>query len=315
MKAVIINKYGTENELKFEDVPVPDIDPDEVLIKVYATSVNPIDWKIRKGMITGLKWEFPIILGWDVSGVIEKVGSRVTSFEPGDEVFAFPPLSRNGTYAEYVAVQVDAVAHKPKALDHLSSASIPLAGLTAWQALFDHGDLQARQKLLIIGAAGGVGTLAIQLAKDKGAYVIGTASPPNKEFLKELGADEIIDYTSESFWEKLKDIDVVLDCIGGYAQKQLLQVLKPGGVLVSIVGINSAVDFSSKKIETIFFMTKSSSEQLKQIGELIDAGKLKSVIAEVKYLMDIKEAHCLSEEGHTRGKIVISVINRNVTHM
>jgi NADPH:quinone reductase-like Zn-dependent oxidoreductase len=307
MKAVLINQYGTENELTLEEIPVPEIGPNEVLIKVHATSVNPIDWKIRKGIITGLKWEFPIILGWDVSGVIEKVGSGVMGLKPGDEVYAFPQLSRNGTYAEYVAIQADAVAEKPHTLDHLSAASIPLAGLTAWQALFDHGKLLTGQKLLIIGAAGGVGTLAIQLAKNQGAHVTGTASEKNIDFLKALGADNIIDYTSENFWEKMSDIDLVLDCMGGDAQMQALLVLKPGGILVSIVGINSAVDFKSKDIEPVFFMTKSSSVQLMQLGRLIEAWKLKPVIAEVKSLNEIKNAHRLSEEGHTRGKIVISI--------
>jgi NADPH:quinone reductase-like Zn-dependent oxidoreductase len=306
MKAVLINKYGSPEELQYQDIPVPEITPDEVLIKVFATSVNPVDWKIRKGLIN-MGWEFPIILGWDVSGVIEKVGSMANNFKPGDEVYAFPTVSPRGTYAEYVAVRADQVAYKPKTIDHLQSAAVPLAGLTAWQALFDYGQLKAGQKILINAAAGGVGTFAVQLAKIHGAYVIGTASQKNIAFLKELGADEVIDYTRENFEEKLMDIDVVLDCIGGDTQKKLARVLKPGGILVSIVGINNTVDFKTKDIKTFSFLTKPIPEQLLQIAALIDEGKLQPEVARVIPLKDVEKAHILSEEGHTRGKIVLSV--------
>lgn len=307
MKAVLIDQYGDVDELKYQDVPVPEINDDEVLIKVFATSVNPVDWKIRKGLISTLPWEFPMILGWDVSGVVEKAGASVTDFKAGDAVYAFPTLSPNGTYAEYVKIRAGEVTYKPQTLDHSQSAALPLAGLTAWQALFDHGELQAGQKVLINGAAGGVGTVAIQLAKNKEAYVICTASQKNVEFLKELGANEVLDYTKENIEEKLKEIDLVLDCIGGESQQKLVKVLKPGGILVSIVGINNAVDFTTKKIKTAFFLTKPSSVQLDQLTELADAGKLVPIIAHTLELRDIQKAHRISEEGHVRGKIVLSV--------
>ncbi len=307
MKAVLIYKYGGPEELKYGDAPLPVINPDDVLIKVFATSVNPIDWKVREGHGKGIR-VFPVILGWDVSGVIEKVGAEVHDCKAGDEVFARPDVSRNGTYAEYVAVRAKEISFKPKTIDHLGSAAIPLAGLTAWQGLFDHGKLQAGQKILIHGAAGGVGTLAVQLAKWKGAYVIGTTSEKNSAFLKELGADEVIDYHKEKFEEKLKEIDVVFDTIGGETQIKSLQVLKPAGILVSTVGIKDMEALKAKGIQGVQYMAQSVPENLKQLAVLIDSGKLKPVIAQVLPLTDIVKAHQLSEQGHTRGKIVLQVV-------
>ncbi|MFI5139376.1 MAG: NADP-dependent oxidoreductase [Sphingobacteriales bacterium] len=308
MKAVLIYKYGGPEELKYEEnVAEPAINPDDVLVKVFATSINPVDWKVREGHAKGLTRVFPVILGWDVSGVITKTGDQVKNYKVGDEVFARPDVSRNGTYAEFVAVRANEIYFKPKTIDHIQSAAVPLAGLTAWQGLFDHGKLQAGQKILIHGAAGGVGTLAVQLAKWKGAYVIGTASEKNRAFLTELGADEVIDYHKENFEEKLKDIDVVFDTIGGETQIKSLQVLKPGGVLVSIVGIRDEAALKAKGIQGVQYMAQSVPENLKQLAELIDAGKLKPVIAEILPLKEIVKAHQLSEGGHTRGKIVLRV--------
>jgi NADPH:quinone reductase-like Zn-dependent oxidoreductase len=306
MKAVLIYKFGGPEELKYGDAPMPEINPDDVLVKVFATSVNPIDWKVREGG-RGLKREFPLILGWDVSGVIEKVGAEVTDYKAGDEIYARPDVSRNGTYAEYVAVRANEIYFKPKSIDHLKAAAIPLAGLTAWQGLFDHGKLQAGQKILIHGAAGGVGTFAVQFARWKGAYVIGTASEKNIDFLKELGADEVIDYHKEKFEEKLKDIDVVFDTIGGETQIKSLQVLKRGGMLVSTVGIQDEAALKAKEIQGVRYGAQSVPGDLKQIAGLVDAGKVKPVIAMVLPLKDIVKAHQLSEEGHTRGKIVLKV--------
>jgi NADPH:quinone reductase-like Zn-dependent oxidoreductase len=310
MKAIVIYKYGGPEELKYEDMPEPVINPDDVLIRVYATSINPVDWKIRQGQRKeGPQRSFPLILGWDVSGIVEKVGSAVNSFKEGDEVWGRPDLSRNGTYAEFVAVRAGEIAYKPKTIDHPVAAAVPLAGLTAWQGLFDHGKLQAGQKILIHGAAGGVGSFAVQLAKWKGAHVIGTASEKNIAFLKELGASEVIDYKSELFEEKLKDIDVVFDTIGGETQANSIKVLKPGGILVSTVGIKDMEALSAKGIHGEQYMAKSLPDQLKQLAELIDAGKIKPVIAQVLPLKEAARAHRISEEGHTRGKIVLKVRN------
>jgi NADPH:quinone reductase-like Zn-dependent oxidoreductase len=307
MKAVLIHEYGGPEVLKYEDAPLPTINPDDVLVKVFATSVNPIDWKVREGHRKGLERKFPIILGWDVSGVIEKVGSEVDYYKVGEEVYARPDVSRNGTYAEYVAVRAKEISFKPKTIDHINSAAIPLAGLTAWQGLFDHGKLQAGQKILIHGAAGGVGTLAVQLAKWKGAYVIGTASEKNIAFLKNLGVDEVINYQKENFEEKLKAIDVVFDTIGGETQIKSLQVLKSGGILVSTVGIKDEAALKAKGIHGVQYMAQSVPGDLKHLAELVDAGKLKPVISHIMPLKDIVKAHELSEEGHTRGKIVLKV--------
>jgi NADPH:quinone reductase-like Zn-dependent oxidoreductase len=308
MKAIVIHQYGGPEELKYEDMPEPVMNPDDVLIRVYSTSVNPVDCKIRQGQRKGgPQRSFPLILGWDVSGVIEKAGSGVTNFQIGDEVYGRPDLSRNGTYAEYVAVRASEIAYKPKTIDHPAAAAVPLAGLTAWQGIFDHGKLRSGQKILIHGAAGGVGSFAVQLAKWKGAYIIGTASGKNIPFLKELGANEVIDYKTERFEEKLKDIDVVFDTIGGEVQANSIKVLKPGGILVSTVGIKDMEALKAKGIQGEQYMAGSFPVQLKQLAELIDAGKIKPVIAQVMPLKDAAKGHQLSEEGHTRGKIVLKV--------
>jgi len=307
---MVIHKYGGPEELKYEDMPEPVINQDDVLIRVYSTSVNPIDWKVRQGMRKeGTQRSFPLILGWDVSGVIEKAGSGVTNFKIGDEVYGRPDTTRNGTYAEYVAVRAGEIYFKPKTTGHALAAAVPLAGLTAWQGLFDHGKLKPGQKILIHGAAGGVGTYAVQLAKWRGAYVIGTASGKNASFLKELGASEVIDYKNEHFEEKLKDIDVVFDTIGGETQANSIKVLKSGGILVSTVGIRDMDALKPKGLHGEQYMAKSLPDQLKQLAELIDAGKIKPVIAQQLSLKEAAKAHRISEEGHTRGKIVLNVKN------
>lgn len=307
MHAVLLHQFGGPEELKYEETSVPVINPDEVLIKVYATSVNPIDWKIRQGQRKGAEAVFPIILGRDVSGVVEEVGSQVTSFQPGDEVYSCPGISRNGTYAEFIAIHADEVAFKPRSVGHELAAAIPLAGQTAWQGIFDHGGLQSGQKILIHGAAGGVGSMAVQLAKWKGAYVIGTASGKNAAFLKELGADEVIDYKMEDFSEKLKDIDLVFDTIGGETQERSLKVLRPGGILVSTVGIKDQAAISAKGLRGAHFLAHPDASQLEELAELIDEGKIRPIVSKIMPLKDAAEAHRLSEEGHIRGKIVLQV--------
>lgn len=308
MKAVQIHKFGDADQLIYENAATPDLKPDDVLVQVYATSINPVDWKIRKGGYPGSdKRQFPIILGWDVSGVIVFKGEEVQGFEIGDEIYARPNVSRNGTYAEYVAVNYQEIAIKPRSIDHIHAAAIPLAGLTAWQGLFDHGKLEAGQKVLIHAAAGGVGTLAVQLAKWKGAYVIGTASEDNIDFLKELGADEVIDYKNEDFAEKLSGIDLVFDLIGGDVQQKSLEVLKPGGILVTTVGLKDEAGIKAKGMTGVQYMAQSVPADLEQLAQLIDEGKLKPVIAGIMPLSEASEAHKKSEKGHTKGKIILRV--------
>jgi NADPH:quinone reductase-like Zn-dependent oxidoreductase len=307
MKAVQIHRYGGPEELIYEDAQNPQIREDDVLVRIKATSINPIDWKVRQGIHKDPQRQFPLILGWDVSGVIEKIGAMAVGFKINDEVYGRPDTSRNGTYAEYVAVRASEIALKPRSLDHNQAAAIPLAGLTAWQGIFDHGQLQPLQRILIHGASGGVGTMAVQLAKWKGAYVIGTASQKNADFLRELGADEVIDYESEHFEDKLHDIDLVFDTIGGDVQMNSLKVLKPGGILVSTVGIKDEAAVKAKGVKGIAYMAKSLPDQLRQMAALIDAGKLKPIISRTLPLKEAAQGQRESEQGHTRGKIVLTV--------
>lgn len=308
MKAIRIHEYGGPEVLKYEDAPQPVPAADEVLIKVCASGVNPIDWKIREGHAQErFPTKLPLILGWDVSGEIEEVGSNVINFRKGDEVYGRPDPTKNGTYAEYVVVKADQVNQKPKSIDHDKAAAIPLAGLTAWQGLFDHGLLEKGQKVLIHGASGGVGTYAVQFAKWKGAYVIGTASADNIDFLYELGADEVVDYKNEKFEEKINDVDLVFDVIGGDTQKRSLKVLKKGGRLVTTVKPENQEEAKSKNIQIEGFIAQSYAGELQQIADLVDSGKVKPIVEKVFPLEKAAEAQKLSKEGHPRGKIILKV--------
>ena len=306
MKAILIHEFGGPEVLKLEEVPRPEPAADEVLIKVIATSVNPIDWKIRKGQ-SRFRTKLPLIPGWDVSGEIEKVGSDIKNFRKGDEVYSRPDPTKNGTYAEYVVVKANLVGLKPKSIEHEKAAAVPLAGLTAWQGLFDHGQLQPSQKVLIHAASGGVGTFAVQFAKWKGAYVIGTTSAENIDFVKQLGADEVIDYKKEKFDDKLKDLDLVFDTIGGDTQKRSLKVLKNGGRLITTLKPENQEEAGAKNIHVEGYMAQSHPAELEQIAHLIDSGKVMPVITVIMPLKQAAEAQKLSEEGHTRGKIVLKV--------
>ncbi|MEO6837187.1 MAG: NADP-dependent oxidoreductase [Ginsengibacter sp.] len=309
MKAIQIHQFGGPEVLKYEEVPRPSPAADEVLIKVYASGVNPIDWKIRAGLA---QKKFPVLLplipGWDVSGEIEEVGSNILNFKKGEEVYCRPEPTRNGTYAEYVVVKANQVNTKPKSISHDKAAAVPLAGLTAWQGLFDFGKLEAGQKVLIHAASGGVGTFAVQFAKWKGAYVIGTASEENIDFLFELGADEVIDYKTEQFEDKVKDIDLVFDMVGGETQKRSLDVIRKGGTLITTVQPQNQEEAKLKNIHLEGFMAQSLPEELQQIADLIDSGKMKPVISQIFSLTDAIKAHKEIETGHTRGKIVLKVV-------
>ena len=309
MKAVRIHEYGNENVLIYEDAPVPEIQDDEVLIKVHATSVNPVDWKTREGYIKEMiPHKFPMILGWDVSGVIENVGSKVTNFRKGDSVYSHPDINRNGTYAEYIAIKSDEVALKPKSIDHNHAASITLVGLTAWQALFGIANLAQGQRVLIHAAAGGVGSFAVQLAKTIGAYVIGTASAHNHEYLHQLGVDEVVDYTSVKFENQVKDLDVVLDTIGGDTLERSWKVLKSGGHLVSIAGTPSEEKAKVNNVKGTYVFVQPNAEQLEKIAVLVDQGKIQTHLEKVFPLQQIKDAHLLSKKGRVKGKIILDLI-------
>ncbi|SDG65829.1 NADPH:quinone reductase [Pedobacter terrae] len=309
MKAVRIHEFGGPEVLSIDDIPMPQPASDEVLIKVHATSVNPVDWKIREGHHTGkFPAKLPLTMGWDVSGTIEEVGEKVSAFKKGDEVYGRPDPTKNGAYAEYIVVKANIISIKPTSIGHTEAAAVPLAGLTAWQGLFDHGLLKAGQKVLIHAAAGGVGTYAVQFAKWKGAYVIGTASDSNADFLKRLGADEIIDYKMEDFEAILKDVDLVLDTIGKETQLKSLNILKEGGRVVTTLMPEFVAEAKAKKVHLIGFMAQSIPAQLAEIATLIDSGKVKPIIEKVLPFTSAKQAQIESEQGHTRGKIVLQVI-------
>jgi NADPH:quinone reductase-like Zn-dependent oxidoreductase len=308
MKAVRIHAYGGPEVLKFEEVPRPNPGVGEVLIRVHAAGINPVDWKIRQGYLKDyLPYLLPVIPGWDLSGVVEDTGPRVAALKKGDEVYTSPDILRDGAYAEYVVVRESDLALKPNSIDHTHAAAIPLAALTAWQALFDVADLSTGQKVLIHGAAGGVGSFAVQLAKWKGAYVIGTASKRNQRLLRELGGDETIDYENTQFEDVVRDVDVVLDTIGGDIQKRSWKVLKKAAILVSVVTPPSPQEAAVHGVRQRFVGTQPNARQLTELAKLADSGKIKPIIGTVLPLAEVRHAHELSQTGHTRGKIVLKV--------
>ncbi|CAM3477264.1 NADP-dependent oxidoreductase [Aeromicrobium ponti] len=310
MKAIIIEQYGTAEELKERKVPMPEMKDNQVLVEMHATSINPIDWKLRAGYLKNmLPFEFPIILGWDAAGVITEVGDKVTSFKKGDRVFARPDTTAHGTYAEYVAVDEKLLAKMPENASFEEAASIPLAGLTAWQCLVDFSEIKSGDKVLIHAGAGGVGSLAIQIAKSFGAHVASTASGKNKEFLKSLGVDHFINYREEDFEQVLDHYDIVVDTMGGEIQKKSMNVLKKGGKLVSIVSPPDENLAKDKDIKAGFLWLEPNGKQLSQLGEMIEKGKLKPLVGHTFPFTEqgLKEAHELSESHHAKGKIAIKI--------
>ena len=308
MKAVRIHEYGNRNVLAFEDAPMPSIASNEVLVRVVAASVNPVDWKIREGYLKEMiSYPMPLTLGWDVSGVVTAVGADVTRFRVGDAVYSRPDIKRNGTYAEYVAIRDSEIALKPLTISHNEAASLPLAGITAWEALITTAQLSAGQKVLIHAGSGGVGSLAIQLAKTRGAHVIATTSGKNRALVESLGADEVIDYKTQNFAEILGDIDVIFDTLGGDIQESSWSVLKKGGILVSIVNPPSDTKASELGVRGAFLFIEPNAYILEQLAELVEQGKLRPVIGAEFALQDIEKAHALSETGRTVGKIVLYV--------
>jgi NADPH:quinone reductase-like Zn-dependent oxidoreductase len=305
MKAIRIHQYGGPEVLAQVEMQRPTPGLDEVLIQVHAASVNPIDWKLRAGQVKEVfPLSFPSTLGWDVSGTVEEAGDNVTQFKRGDEVYA---LVKGGGYAEYVVAKATVVAKKPRTLDHVHAAAVPVAGLTAWQALFEVAQLRAGQKVLIHAAAGGVGNFAVHLAKARGAYVIGTASSKNHTFLSDLGVDKAIDYQKARFEDAVGDVDLVLDTVGGETLERSFKVLKKGGILVSLVQPPSQESANKYGVRALFYGGHASSSDLAEIAKLIDDGKVKPVVETVLPLAEARRAHELSETRHARGKIVLKV--------
>jgi NADPH:quinone reductase-like Zn-dependent oxidoreductase len=308
MQAARMHNYGGAEVLRLEEAPLPSIGPDEVLVRVHAAGVNPVDWKVREGQMRGaLEQPLPLIPGWDISGVVEAVGERVNTFEVGDEVYSRPDINRNGGYAEYIAVRADEVARKPRTLSHIEAAGVPLAALTAWQALFVHANLNPGQRVLVHAAAGGVGSFAAQLARTHGAYVYGTASGANLNFMHEIGVNHPIDYTREDFTEIARDLDIVLDTLGGEAQERSWPLIKPGGMLVSVVDPTVAEKAKQYQVGGEWFLVQPNAQQLNEIAALIDNGEVRVRVEQVFPLTQVKAAHELSQSGHARGKIVLQV--------
>jgi NADPH:quinone reductase-like Zn-dependent oxidoreductase len=308
MKAVVIHEYGGPEVLKYEDIPRPEPNDDQLLIRVIAAGVNPVDGMIRSGMFAkeGNR-AFPIILGGDVAGVVEKVGSKVTKFKAGDPVFAYVSLDNSGGYAQYAVVTEREAAPKPKSLTYVEAAAMPIVAMTAWQALVDTAKLSSGQTVLIHGGSGGVGSFAIQIAKARGAKVIATASTANQDFLKQLGADVAIDYTKQKFEDVAKDVDVVLDSIGRDTLARSYGVVKKGGIIVSLVARPKESELENHAIRGTSLNVEPNSEELAEIGKLIDDKKIKVIVSQTFLLSEAMKAQEQVATGHTRGKIVLKV--------
>lgn len=333
MKAVVVTRYGrTEDVVELRDLPAPTVGPRQVLIEVYAASVNPIDFKLQQGALKAVrKMQFPFVMGFDVSGVITAVGAEVTQYQVGDAVFSRVDSAAMGTFAEQVAVDAQYVAPKPARLSHQQAASLPLVALTSWQALFDRAGLQPGQKVLIHAGAGGIGTVAIQLAKAFGLQVATTTSTANVALVERLGADVVVDYKKQAFDEVLTGYDAVFETLGGDNQQRSFKVLKPGGKLISIVGVPTAAWARQQglpfflrwlfallnrrndklarqhQVSWDLLLMEANGQQLAEIGQLAEAGKLMPVIDKVYPLAQAKDALLYSQRGRAKGKIVISV--------
>ncbi|MGZ8450428.1 MAG: NADP-dependent oxidoreductase [Candidatus Deferrimicrobiaceae bacterium] len=315
MRAIVFDAFGGPERLRVAEIHKPSPASGEVLIEVHCASVNPVDWKIREGMLAELfPYEFPIVPGWDAAGVVAGAGSGVTAFRAGDKVFAYcrKPKIRHGTYAEYVTMAADAVAPMPGNMDFAAASTIPLTGLTAWQSLFDAGKLSAGQRVLIHAGAGGVGSLAIQFAKNAGATVYTTARGRNHAYVKGLGADAAIDYTREKFVDAMRvlapeGVDLVLDTIGGRVQTESYKALRAGGMLVSIINLPESGEAERYGARTNFVFVSPNGGQLREIAALIEAGKVRPAEYEEIPLDRAAEAQERSRTGHVRGKIVLII--------
>lgn len=320
MKAMIIEAYGGADLLKMSILPVPQPGPGELLVKVHACGVNPVDYKIRKGLLP-LGLTFPIILGYDISGVVESIGPGVESFVPGDEVYYSPELTTPGGYAEYHVVSESIVSLKPEGLTHAEAASIPLAASTAWQALFDRACIEPGDVVLIHGAAGGVGSMAVQLANWAGCEVFATASTSNREYVEELGADVVIDYSSANFVEVVREetggqgVDMVLDTVGGDVLARSFETLAPHGCVVSIAPENlkgasmealHVAFFKNAELHCLFM--ERHRDTLDALARLLERRFIEPLVEEILPLDKVAKAHGRLETMHGRGKIVLQIV-------
>ncbi|MFI1798671.1 NADP-dependent oxidoreductase [Streptomyces sp. NPDC020379] len=310
MRAVIQETAGGPEVLKLVETDRPAPGPTEILVRVHAAGVNPTDWKTRERGSFYTGDTVPFTLGFDVSGVVEAIGDGVTLYAPGDEVYGMPRFPHPaGAYAEYVTAPARHFAPKPRGLDHVQAAALPLAALTAWQALVDTAGVREGQRVLIHAAAGGVGHLAVQIAKARGAYVIGTASAAKHDFLRGLGADELIDYREQDFAEVVRDVDTVLEAISGDYPARSLRTLRPGGTLVSLLALTDEVRAEARErgIRATRMVVEPDLGGLKALTELVETGRLRTEIAAALPLADVAKAHRLGETDRTSGKIVLTV--------
>lgn len=302
MQAIVVNEFGSVSQLKMQETPLPDIKETQLLIEQYATSINPSDYKKRKGLWGG---KLPYIPGGDAAGIVVKIGEKVTNFQIGDRVMA----NATGTYAQFAVAREAVTVKIPDTIPFTEAAGLPLAGQAAYQALFSVGKLQQGEKVLIQAGAGGVGSLAIQMAKDKKAVVVTTASKENEMFLYSLGAETVIDYHQERLEEKTSDIDLVVDSIGGKTQKECLRVLKKGGRLISLAGQPDEEMARQAGVKAFELSMKPSSEGMAYLGAQLDEYKLRSFVHQVFPFTElgIQEAQTISESGHVRGKIIVVI--------
>jgi NADPH:quinone reductase-like Zn-dependent oxidoreductase len=308
MRAIQLHEFGGPEVLVVREIPIPVPGEGELLLRVHAAAINPVDTGVRSGRSSGLSGaEIPYVPGFDVSGIVSAVGPGVTRFAEGDEVFAMLSLRRGGGYAEYTIVKEDEAAVKPARASHAEAAAVPLVALTAWQALFEVAGLEAGQTVLIHAGAGGVGSIAVQLAKWRGARVVATASDYNHDFLRELGVDVPVDYRTQRFEDFVSEVDVVLDPIGGETQVRSMAILKEGGTLVSIVGLTPAGRNPDRDINVTSILVQPNADQLGQIGELIDTGVVQPIVSYRFTLSQAPQAHEQSETRRTRGKIVLEL--------
>jgi NADPH:quinone reductase-like Zn-dependent oxidoreductase len=315
MKACFIEGFGGRDKLKVADLPKPQAAEGEVLVRIHAAGVNPVDWKIREGWLKDLfPHRFPVILGWDMAGTVEAVGPAAGRFKPGDQVYAYArlPEIHKGTYAEYIALPESHLAFKPENLSMAEAASIPLAALTAYQAL-EAGGLQKGQSVFILGASGGVGSSAVQLAAIKGARVIGLAGGRNHDYIKSLGAKEAIDYERGDFIQSLGELlpagaDLVLDFRGGDTLARGLLCVRPGGRIVSIVEMVDAEDLKKRDVRFDYVFVEPSAKQLDELRGLAESGRFRATISHTYNLDEASQAHAQMETGHTRGKIVLQAV-------
>lgn len=308
MKAVVVHEHGGPEVLKYEDTLRPEPKDDEVLVRVMAAAVNPVDTYIRGGMRSKSATDTrPIIIGYDIAGTVEKAGANIKGFKTGDAVYAYLPISRGGGYAEFAIAKEGEMSLKPKGIDFEKAAAVPLAATTAWQALVDTAKIEKGQTVLIHGGSGGVGCFAVQIAKARGAKVIATASTANQDLLNQLGVDQPIDYTKTKFEEVVKDADVVLNCVRGDTLPPSYGVVKKGGIIVSITDEPDQAECTKHGIRCSRLMAHPDSKVLEELTKLIDANKVTPIVSQTFPLMDIAKAHQQIETHHTRGKIVLKV--------